>query len=157
MVSPCCSTYHLLISVGKSLEGSFGQSGSSIDCWVSFQNSVSCFAGDQVAHLLWRLIHGDIPVIHKPKLVVVMIGTNDLGAIDVCSSGNRSEIAHSAGGVIQRWDLAHKLDTQTAIQYTSNKMIFVIYTIVSYIAVLRTALDETLLLKGLCSWRLHRM
>ena len=36
--------------------------------------------GDQVAHLTWRLQHGELPQAHLPKVVVLNIGTNDLGA-----------------------------------------------------------------------------
>lgn len=36
--------------------------------------------GDQTAHLLWRLRNGEAPQKNKPKVVVLLIGTNDLGA-----------------------------------------------------------------------------
>ena len=36
--------------------------------------------GDQVAHLHWRLLNGELPQAKQPKVVVINIGTNDLGA-----------------------------------------------------------------------------
>jgi len=36
------------------------------------------FSGDQTSHVLWRLQNGELLGIH-PKLIVLMIGTNDIG------------------------------------------------------------------------------
>ena len=57
-------------------------------------------AGDQVAHLMWRLQHGQLYVKHQPQVIVVMIGTNDLGAAS-CKGGEPG-IADAATGTAQR-------------------------------------------------------
>lgn len=36
--------------------------------------------GDQTTHLWWRLKEGEIPKKNKPKVAVLLIGTNDLFA-----------------------------------------------------------------------------
>ena len=59
-------------------------------------------AGDQVGHLEWRLENGDIPKAHHPRAAVVMIGTNDLGAVQGCSSGDPEKILQEAEGVKTR-------------------------------------------------------
>ncbi|KAI3426404.1 hypothetical protein D9Q98_008774 [Chlorella vulgaris] len=48
--------------------------------YSKFNASVMAVGGDQTAHLMWRLVHGEAPAKHKPKVVVLLIGTNDLGA-----------------------------------------------------------------------------
>ena len=62
------------------------------------------FAGDQISHLQWRLLHGDIPAVHHPIAAVVLIGINDLGAAADCSQGNPDIITEAAKGVISRSD-----------------------------------------------------
>ncbi len=37
--------------------------------------------GDQTFHLRWRLLDGELPARRHPQLVVLLIGTNDLGAV----------------------------------------------------------------------------
>ncbi|KAL4423626.1 hypothetical protein ABPG77_009213 [Micractinium sp. CCAP 211/92] len=37
--------------------------------------------GDQTFHLRWRLLNGELPARRHPQLVVLLIGTNDLGAV----------------------------------------------------------------------------
>ena len=37
-------------------------------------------SGDQTQHLLWRMHHGEMPVQLQPKVIVLLIGTNNLGA-----------------------------------------------------------------------------
>lgn len=58
-----------------------------------------------MGHLEWRLTHGDVPEVHQPRLAVVMIGTNDLGAASDCSGGDAEFILKAAEGVKARWDL----------------------------------------------------
>ena len=36
-------------------------------------------AGDQTRHQLWRLVNGELPLSHPPKVAVFLIGTNNLG------------------------------------------------------------------------------
>ncbi|GAB4817138.1 hypothetical protein N2152v2_004184 [Parachlorella kessleri] len=45
-----------------------------------YRAGVLAIGGDQTAHLLWRMRHGEVPEKHAPKVVVIHIGTNDLGA-----------------------------------------------------------------------------
>ncbi|KAK9814717.1 hypothetical protein WJX72_010374 [[Myrmecia] bisecta] len=40
---------------------------------------VMAISGDQTGHLLWRMMNGHLPVVHQPKVAVILIGTNDLG------------------------------------------------------------------------------
>lgn len=37
-------------------------------------------SGDQTQHLLWRLMNGELPAALRPKVFVILIGTNNLGA-----------------------------------------------------------------------------
>lgn len=60
--------------------------------------------GDQIGHLEWRLMHGDIPEVHHPKVAVILIGTNDLGAAADCSAGDTDTILKSAEGVRARYE-----------------------------------------------------
>lgn len=48
--------------------------------FAKWNASVMAVGGDQTAHLLWRLLHGEAPRNNKPRVAVVLIGTNDLGA-----------------------------------------------------------------------------
>ena len=57
-------------------------------------------AGDQVGHLWWRLLNGDIPVQKHPKAVVVLIGTNDLTADDCLRTEEASMTA--VVGIVSR-------------------------------------------------------
>jgi hypothetical protein len=59
-------------------------------------------AGDQAAHLLWRLQHGGTFVRKPPAVAVVMIGTNDLGA-SACLGG-QAAIVRAANGTATRCD-----------------------------------------------------
>lgn len=50
---------------------------------------------------MWRLLHGQLYVQHQPQVMVVMIGTNDLGAAS-CRGGEPA-IAEAANGAAQRY------------------------------------------------------
>lgn len=67
-----------------------------------YRSDVLAVGGDQVGHLMWRLLHGDIPRRHHPQVALVMIGINDLGAAADCSQENPSYITQAAAGVIER-------------------------------------------------------
>ena len=58
-------------------------------------------AGDQIDNLLWRLQHGETPQ-KAPKVAVVLIGTNDFGAVDLCS-GTDTDLLDAVPGVIRRY------------------------------------------------------
>ncbi len=49
---------------------------------------------------MWRLQHGQLYMKHQPQLLVVMIGTNDLGA--AACLGGEPAIANAAGGAADR-------------------------------------------------------
>ena len=71
-----------LIFIGDSItQGWEGDPGK--DVWQKFYGSRKAMnagiGGDRTQHVLWRLEHGNIDGI-KPKLAVVMIGTNNSGA-----------------------------------------------------------------------------
>nr|AHC53913.1 SGNH hydrolase [uncultured bacterium] len=75
-----------LILIGDSI--THGWEGAGKDVWKEFygnRNAVNLgIGGDQTQHVIWRLRNGNIDNI-KPKLAVVMIGTNNAG------SGNKPE------------------------------------------------------------------
>ncbi len=50
---------------------------------------------------MWRLLHGQLYVQHQPQVLVVMIGTNDLGAAS-CRGGEPA-IAEAANGAARRY------------------------------------------------------
>ena len=52
-----------------------GQSGAAAEC----AHPPRAAAGDQVSHLRWRIMHGEIFQKQPPAVIVVHIGTNDLG------------------------------------------------------------------------------
>lgn len=54
------------------------------------------FAGDQVMNLLWRLQNGELPLQKQPKVAVVLIGTNDLGAAATCGDSAITAAADAA-------------------------------------------------------------
>lgn len=58
--------------------------------------------GDQTFHLRWRLLDGELPARRQPRLVVLLIGTNDLGAVAeqggaALEAASRDVAARSAG------------------------------------------------------------
>ena len=78
--------------------------------YIAHGDTAPC-AGDQVGHLWWRLLHGEIPLAYTqqgsvPRVAVILIGTNDLGAAD-CHR-NASELLEAAPGIVQRcaWALS---------------------------------------------------
>ena len=58
-------------------------------------------AGDQAGNLLWRLENGETFHKHAPKVAVVLIGTNDLGAASC--GGGESGITAAASVLVSRW------------------------------------------------------
>ena len=57
--------------------------------------------GDQSGNLLWRLeTGGEFPTVHMPKVVVILIGTNDLTYAD-CDDDSQDILA-AAPGIISR-------------------------------------------------------
>ena len=69
-----------LLMIGDSITQGWESSGK--ETWAKYyasRNAVNLgFGGDRTEHLLWRLQNGEIEHI-KPKLAVVMIGTNNSG------------------------------------------------------------------------------
>ena len=59
-------------------------------------------AGDQSAHLQWRLLHGELLVQNPPRVAVLMIGTNDLGAAAECFGYNATLIASAVKKTFER-------------------------------------------------------
>jgi lysophospholipase L1-like esterase len=53
-------------------------------------------AGDRTQHVLWRLAHGELDTLH-PKLVMLMIGTNNLG------NNSSQEIADGITKIVQTY------------------------------------------------------
>jgi beta-glucosidase len=69
-----------LIMIGDSITHGWEKSGLQMwDKYYAPRNAVNMgFSGDQTQHVLWRLQNGEIENI-KPKLAVLMIGTNNSG------------------------------------------------------------------------------
>ena len=70
-----------LLLIGDSITQGWGNEGRRIwDTYYGHRRAVNLgFNSDRTEHVLWRLDHGEIDGI-APKLVVVMIGTNNTGA-----------------------------------------------------------------------------
>ena len=55
------------------------------------------FSGDRTQHVLWRLLNGELPPQVKPKVAVIMIGTNNTGHVmqkaDETATGIKSIVA----------------------------------------------------------------
>lgn len=62
--------------------------------------SMGTSAGDQVGHMWWRMLNGQVPEKQHPKAVVVMIGTNDLTADD-CTALEAASIVAAKGVAIR--------------------------------------------------------
>ena len=58
-------------------------------------------AGDQVDHLMYRLQRRELLKRHPPKVSVLLIGTNDLGAAS-CFPGGAAPIVRAADPTAQR-------------------------------------------------------
>ena len=86
-----------LLMIGDSI--THGWEGGGKDVWKQYyekRNAVNLgIGGDQTQHVLWRLDNGNIAGI-KPKLAVVMIGTNNVGC------GNPAEIAAGVEAVVKK-------------------------------------------------------
>ncbi len=61
-----------------------------------------CLTGDTTANLWWRVINGELPLTSPPKVAVILIGTNDLGAIETCLKDGGAEL-EAAAGTSSRW------------------------------------------------------
>jgi len=57
-------------------------------------------AGDQIGHMWWRMLNGQLPIRKHPKAVVILIGTNDLTADDCTATEEASLVA--AKGIVSR-------------------------------------------------------
>lgn len=69
-----------LLMIGDSITHGWENSGKAVwDKYYASRNAVNMgFSGDRTEHVLWRLQNGEIDNI-KPKLAVLMIGTNNSG------------------------------------------------------------------------------
>ena len=56
-------------------------------------------SGDRTQHVLWRMDNGELDGI-KPKVVVLMIGTNNTGGTDNAGTATAAEIAEGIGAVV---------------------------------------------------------
>lgn len=63
-------------------------------------NAAFC-AEDQASHLLWRLQNGEVFLKHPPKVAIVLIGTNDLGAGGSCHVGQPGSTAAANGAALR--------------------------------------------------------
>jgi lysophospholipase L1-like esterase len=86
-----------LLMIGDSI--THGWEGAGKEVWKKFydkRNAVNLgIGGDQTQHVLWRLDNGNIDGI-KPKLAVIMIGTNNAG------SNKPEEIAEGIKAIVGR-------------------------------------------------------
>ena len=63
-------------------------------------------AGDTTANLWWRLKNGELPKNHMPKVVVMMVGANDLtAAYAQCGTWDQSDYYGAAATIAQQWVL----------------------------------------------------
>ena len=60
---------------------------------------MSCLTGDQIGHLWWRILNGELPK-KPPKVFTILIGTNDLTAAD-CNM-NQTELLLTVPGITHR-------------------------------------------------------
>ncbi|CAL5218579.1 g273 [Coccomyxa viridis] len=69
----------------------------------NYRAGVMAIAGDQIAHLWWRLEHGQMPQTQMPKVAVVLIGTNDLFAEADCIADNETALETSVNSIFKRF------------------------------------------------------
>ncbi|KAK9829121.1 hypothetical protein WJX72_004014 [[Myrmecia] bisecta] len=63
----------------------------------SYNADVMAIAADQIEHLHWRLLNGEMPTVHPPRAAVVLIGTNDFEAAGRCGAGEQGMTAAADG------------------------------------------------------------
>lgn len=85
-----------LIFIGDSItQGWEGNGKASWEKYYAKRNAVNLgISGDRTQHVLWRLNNGNLKKI-KPKLAVIMIGTNNLG------NSPEEDIAAGIGGIVE--------------------------------------------------------
>ncbi|KAK9855803.1 hypothetical protein WJX84_002342 [Apatococcus fuscideae] len=66
-----------------------------------YTTGIYAVGGDQVDHLMYRLQHRELLKRHPPKVSVLLIGTNDLGAAS-CFPGGGAPITRAANATAQR-------------------------------------------------------
>jgi beta-glucosidase len=91
-----------LVMIGDSITHGWDSAGREVwDKYYAPRNALNLgFSGDRTEHVLWRLDHGEIKGL-SPKLVVLMIGTNNTG-----QRQDRAE--HTAAGVKAIIDRLHE-------------------------------------------------
>ena len=71
-------------------------------CAPSLNSSVcGHLAGDMIDNLYWRLLYGKQTPTLAPRVAVMLIGTNDLGAVDTCF-GDSIDLLDAVTGVNHR-------------------------------------------------------
>jgi beta-glucosidase len=85
-----------LIFIGDSITQGWEGAGKAVwDKYYGKRNAVNLgIGGDRTQHVLWRLNNGNLKGI-KPKLAVIMIGTNNLG------NSPEADIAKGIGGIVK--------------------------------------------------------
>lgn len=70
--------------------------------WNEIKMGTTFYVGDQTAHLQWRLLNGQLLLQNPPRVVVLMIGTNDLGADAACFKSNTTLALQAVNKIFQR-------------------------------------------------------
>jgi len=98
-----------LLFIGDSITHSWENSGKNV--WRKYFGNRHAmnigFSGDCTEHVLWRLDHGEFPV-SKPKVAVIMIGTNNTGI-------KKQKATETAQGIKAIVAKVHSLSPQTKI------------------------------------------
>jgi beta-glucosidase len=86
-----------LLFIGDSITQGWERAGKAVwDEYYTKRNAVNLgIGGDRTQHVLWRLDHGNIDGI-KPKLAVLMIGTNNSG------TNTSEQIAAGVKGIVEK-------------------------------------------------------